>query len=132
VFARVFPCACVGLCACVCMRVCPVHPTQVFLHILECVLAGLEHMHTLRDVVGHSLAAIHYDVKPDNVLVFPAEHDDIVGLQFKVSDLGATRYTTTLRRRRAEDPGHVVVKLTMCSCVCGCVALVAVRCVAQS
>jgi serine/threonine protein kinase len=84
---------------------------QVFLHILASVLAGLEHMHTLTDGAGRSLAAIHYDIKPDNVLVFPGEHDNVTGLQFKVSDLGATRYTATLRQRRAEDPGHTVVSL---------------------
>ncbi len=89
----------------------PVSNAQVFLHILASVLAGLEHMHTLTDSAGRSLAAIHYDIKPDNVLVFPGEHDNVLGLQFKVSDLGATRATATLRQRRAEDPGHTVVSV---------------------
>ena len=74
------------------------------------MLAGLEHMHTLTDGAGRSLAAIHYDVKPENVLVHEGVHDNALGLQFKVSDLGVTRYTSTLRQRRAEDPGHVVVR----------------------
>jgi hypothetical protein len=83
----------------------------VFLHILASVLVGLEHMHTLTDGTGRSLAAIHYDIKPDNVLVFSGEHDNVMGLQFKISDLGTTHATFTLRQRRAEDPDHVVVSV---------------------
>jgi hypothetical protein len=86
----------------------PVSNAQVFLHILASVLAGLERMYTLTDGADRSLAAVHYDIKPDNVLVFPGEYDYP---QFKVSDLGATRATATLRQRRAEDPGHTVVSV---------------------
>ncbi len=83
----------------------------MFLHILASVLTGLEHMHTLTDGLGRSLAAIHYDMKPDNVLVFPGEHDNVMGLQFKVSDLGMTHATATLRQRLAENPGYTVVSV---------------------
>jgi serine/threonine protein kinase len=83
----------------------------VFLHILASVLAGVEHMHTMTDGVGRSLAAVHFGIKPDNILVFPGEHDNVLDLQFKVGDLGSAEYTDTLKQRRAEDPSYVVVSV---------------------
>jgi serine/threonine protein kinase len=80
---------------------------DVLQHILRCVFTALNHMHTCVDREGRSMAAIHYDFKPANVLVFHND-DSPVGLDFKISDLGATHSTRTMRRRLEEDPASAV------------------------
>ncbi|EXB54740.1 MAP kinase kinase kinase mkh1 [Morus notabilis] len=37
----------------------------------------------------HAKGIVHCDIKPDNILVFPCEHDGIYGL--KISDFGLAK-----------------------------------------
>lgn len=59
-------------------------PLPLHLYILSEVLAGLHHLHELRDLDGACLHAVHRDVSPQNVMV---SHDGAV----KVLDFGIAK-----------------------------------------
>jgi hypothetical protein len=82
-------------------------PRQVFVHVLECVLYGLDHVHTRRDVHGHCAAAVHYDVKPSTIQVVPA-HRGEVEWDFK---LGEFCCSVRLAVLATDEPGLLRVSV---------------------
>ncbi|HEY7374072.1 MAG TPA: serine/threonine-protein kinase [Polyangia bacterium] len=71
------------------------------LRILSCVLAGLEHAHTLTDLDGKPMGVVHRDVSPPNVFV---TYDG----QVKLVDFGVAK---TLAASHHTRPGAIKGKL---------------------
>ncbi len=76
--------------------------------MLECVLYGLDHVHTRRDVHGHCAAAVHYDVMPSTIQVVPA-HRGEVEWDFKLGDfVSSVRLAVLLA---TDEPGTLRVSV---------------------
>ena len=75
-------------------------------HIFCCVFSALDHLHSCTDAEGCSAATIHYDLKPENVLVFPAAASGSpVELDFKITGFGSSLLISTL------DPLGIYVRV---------------------
>ncbi|MCK6526249.1 protein kinase [Myxococcota bacterium] len=59
-------------------------PPDIALDLLRELLAGLHHLHSLRDVDGHPLGLVHRDLKPGNLMLARTGH-------LKIMDLGIAR-----------------------------------------
>ena len=71
-------------------------PTKRMLHLLEQLLRGLDH--------AHSLGLVHRDLKPDNVIVVPSEGVELV----KLLDFGVAKLANDKRRLAQTEKGQLL------------------------
>jgi serine/threonine protein kinase len=78
--------------------------------IVSCVMLALDHIHNCKDAEGRSIAAIHHNLRPENVLVFSAAASGgPVEPAFKISGFGSSLRVSAL------DTGRTYVRTCACS-----------------